>query len=238
MGSRLTALTTQSATTPPDDLEQAKALAAALDVRHLVVEVDELAIPGYAGNPVNRCYLCKQHLFAICRAEAAKVGAEWVIDGVNRDDLGDHRPGLEAAREHGVRHPLAEAGLGKQEIRAASRALGLSSWDRPASPCLSSRFPYGTAITAERLAQVEAAERVLREKGFRELRVRYHGEVARIEVPAGELPRLLEESTRAEVVGRLKSLGFRYVTVDLQGFRSGSLNEGLPPHELIIPHKL
>jgi uncharacterized protein len=151
-----------------------------------------------------------------------------VLDGANLDDLGDHRPGLTAAAEQGVRHPLVEAGFTKNDIRAASHALGLRTWDRPASPCLSSRFPYGTRITLERLHQVESAERYLRALGFRELRVRYHEHVARLEIPVDEMPRLLEPAIRTLVVQELKRLGFAYVALDLQGFRSGSLNELLP----------
>jgi uncharacterized protein len=227
LGERCVALTTVSPTTPAEDLDEAKRLAAALGVRHLLVEADELAIPGYAENPVNRCYFCKNSLFTLCVAEAARLGFGVVLDGANLDDLGDHRPGLQAAAERNVRHLLVEAGLTKADIRAASRTLGLSTWDRPSSPCLSSRFPYGTAITAERLAQVAAAERFLHERGFAELRVRYHEAVARLEVPAADMPRLLE--MRDAVVLELKRLGFTYVALDLQGFRSGSLNEILRP---------
>jgi len=150
-----------------------------------------------------------------------------VVDGANLDDLGDHRPGLVAATERGVRHPLVEAGFTKADVRAASRALGLTTWDRPASPCLSSRFPYGTRITPERLEQVAAAERFLRARGFPELRVRFHGDVARLEIPVDAMPRLLEPTLRADVVAELKRLGFTWVALDLQGFRSGSLNDAL-----------
>jgi pyridinium-3,5-biscarboxylic acid mononucleotide sulfurtransferase len=233
LGARCVALTTLSPTAPADDVAAARTFAAALGVEHVVVDADELAIPGYAENPVNRCYFCKDNLFALCLAEAARRGGATVVDGANVDDLSDHRPGLVAAAERGVRHPLVEAGLGKADIRAASLALGLASWDRPASPCLSSRFPYGTAITAERLAQVAAAERYLHGLGFRELRVRFHDRVARLEIPPRDMPRLLEPATRDAVVGELKRLGFTWVALDLQGFRSGSLNEvvGSSKHE-------
>jgi uncharacterized protein len=227
LGPRCVALTTASATVPADDLAAARSFAASLGIEHVVVEANELAIRGYAANPVNRCYLCKDNLFAICLAEAARRGGATVVDGANIDDLTDHRPGLTAAAERGVRHPLVEAGLTKADIRTASRALGLGTWDRPASPCLSSRFPYGTAITPERLAQVAAAERYLHERGFREVRVRYHERVARLEVPPADMPRLLEPSTRDDVVRELNRLGFTWVSLDLRGFRSGSLNEGI-----------
>lgn len=227
LGPRCLALTTVSPTTPAGDLDDARALATALGVEHVVHATDELAVPGYAENPVDRCYLCKDNLFVICRDEAARRGIGVIVDGANVDDLGDHRPGLGAASEHGVRHPLVEAGMTKADIRAASRASGLATWDRPASPCLSSRFPYGTRITPDRLARVAAAERFLHTCGFRELRVRFHGEIARLEVPVGEMSRLLEPGLREAIVAELRRIGFAYVALDLQGFRSGSLNETL-----------
>jgi uncharacterized protein len=231
LGDRCLALTTVSPTTPPDDIIEAKALAAAVGVPHVLIDADELAIPGYAENPTNRCYFCKDNLFTICAAEAARRGIAVVLDGANVDDLQDHRPGLKAAAEQGVRHPLVEVGLTKADIRTVSRTLGLPTWDRPASPCLSSRFPYGTRITGERLARVANAERLLRECGFRELRVRFHDEIARLEVPTREMARLLEPTIRTRLVTGLKALGFAYVTLDLEGFRSGSLNEVLDPPE-------
>ena len=227
LGPRCLALTTTSATTPEHDRADAMTLATSLGVTHVCVDTDELAIPGYAANPVDRCYFCKDNLFTICADEAQRRGIAVVLDGANVDDLRDHRPGLRAAAERGARHPLVEAGLTKADIRVASRALGLPTWDRPASPCLSSRFPYGTAITAERLAQVDAAEQFLRALGFPELRVRFHERVARIEVPPDAMPRLLRSDVRQAVVTELKRLGFTFVALDLQGFRSGSLNEGL-----------
>ncbi len=231
LADRCLALTTVSPTTPPDDLADARALAVEIDASHVVIEANELDIPGYAANPVNRCYFCKDSLFTICLAEAARRGLGAVLDGANLDDLGDHRPGLKAAEEQGVRHPLVEAGLTKADVRAASRALGLATWDRPSSPCLSSRFPYGTRITPDGLARVAAAEKFLRACGFGELRVRHHEQVARLEVPVVEMPRLLEPELRARVVGELKRLGFTWVALDLQGFRSGSLNEILGPRK-------
>jgi uncharacterized protein len=227
LGDRCLALTTVSATTPADDLAAARALAAQVGVAHVCVDTDELAIPGYAANPVNRCWFCKDNLYTICLAEAERRGFAAVVDGANVDDLGDHRPGLRAAEQRNVRHPLVEAGFTKSDVRTASRALGLPTWDRPASPCLSSRFPYGTAITAERLDQVAGAERVLHDLGFREVRVRFHEHVARLEVPVDAMPRLLAPGVRDVVVRELRRLGFAYVALDLQGFRSGSLNEVL-----------
>ena len=222
LGDRAIALTTVSPTNPDEDTADAIALAREWDVEHVVVHANELEIPGYQANPVNRCYFCKANLYEIAEAEAERRGIRWIVDGVNADDLGDYRPGLKAASEHRIRHPLAEAELSKAEIREASRRLGLRTWDRPASPCLSSRFPYGTPITLEGLDRVARAEQVLRSRGFRECRVRYHEERARIEVPIADLPRLL--AIRETVARELRDVGFRFVTIDLEGFRSGSLN--------------
>ncbi len=227
LGGGVVALTTRSPTAVQDDEAMAMLLAKDMGVRHLVIDVNELEIPGYAENPTDRCYLCKGSLYDICRAQAAKLGIDCIVDGANLDDLDDYRPGLKAASEQAVRHPLAEAKLGKQEIRELSRWLGLPTADKPSSPCLSSRFPYGTAITLEGLRKVAEAEKVLHELGFPECRVRFHDNIARIEVPVADLPHLVEPEMRSAMLRRLKALGFLYVTVDLQGFRSGSLNEAL-----------
>jgi len=224
---RVLALTTTSPTMPDDDRLNAMAIAQALGVRHVMVESNELEIAGYARNPLNRCYLCKHNLFSVCEEKARELGIETIVDGLNLDDLHDYRPGIRAAAEMHVRHPLVEAELTKAEIRDLSRSLGLPTWDRPASPCLSSRFPYGTQITIEALRQVESGEQVLRSFGFSVARVRYHGEVARIEVEASEIARMLNASIREAVDRELKKIGFRFVALDLRGFRSGSLNEGM-----------
>lgn len=233
LGDRCVALTTHSATTPEGDILDARRFAAERGCTHIVVDTDELAIPGYAENPTNRCYFCKDNLFTICAREAAERGLAVVVDGANVDDLHDHRPGLSAAAERGVRHPLVEAGFTKADIRASSLRLGLQAWDRPASPCLSSRFPYGTRITAERLARIAAAEDAVRGLGIRDLRVRFHDSVARIEVPPEAMPALIGAEVRAGLVARFRALGFAYVTLDLAGLRSGSLNDPLvlPMHE-------
>lgn len=229
LGDRVTALTTTSPTMPDDDRVNALAMAARIGVRrHLVIESNELEVPGYAANPLDRCYLCKHNLFTVCGAKAAELGIEAILDGLNLDDLRDYRPGIKAASEKRVRHPLVEAELTKAEIRELSRSLELPTWDRPASPCLSSRFPYGTQITPEGLAQVAAGEKLLHQLGFRVARVRYHGEMARLEVEAHEISRLLDAPIRERIDRELRQIGFRFVTVDLRGFRSGSLNEGLP----------
>jgi uncharacterized protein len=228
LGDRLTALTTTSPTMPEDDRENALAMARRIGVRrHLVIESNELEVPGYAANPLDRCYLCKHNLFTVCAAKAAELRIDEILDGLNLDDLRDYRPGIKAATERRVRHPLVEAELTKAEIRELSRRLGLPTWDRPASPCLSSRFPYGTEITLEGLTKVAAGEKLLHELGFHVARVRYHGEVALLEVEQDEVARLLSPAIRERVDVELRRIGFRFVTVDLRGFRSGSLNEGL-----------
>jgi pyridinium-3,5-biscarboxylic acid mononucleotide sulfurtransferase len=231
LGDGVLALTTTSPTMPSEDRRSALEMARLIGARHLVIESDELAIPGYAGNPLNRCYLCKTNLFTVCEAKASELGFDVIVDGLNLDDLRDYRPGIQAATEKRVRHPLVEAKMTKADIRALSRSLGLPTWDRPASPCLSSRFPYGTRITPEGLRQVEQGEHLLHAMGFTIARVRYHGELARIEVEADSIERLVRPEIREPLERELKKLGFRFVTIDLKGFRSGSLNEGIaaPP---------
>lgn len=227
LGERAIALTASSPAVPPGELDAAKEFATSLGCRHIVLDSHELANPSYSQNPVNRCFFCKDELYRICRAEADKLGIQCIVDGTNLDDLKDHRPGLKAADEWGVRHPLVEAEMTKKDIRRYSRELQLPTWDKPSSPCLSSRFPYGTEIDLERLKKVAACEVFMKELRFREFRVRYHGELARIEVAQDEIDRLFEKATRDAVVKRFKQVGFKYVSVDLQGFRSGSLNEVL-----------
>ena len=227
IGARALALTTTSPTMPVEDLDSARAMAALIGARHLMIESNELDIPGYAANPLNRCYLCKNNLFTVSEAKAAELGIEHVVDGLNLDDLNDYRPGIQAASQKGVRHPLVEAELGKAEIRELSRALNLPTWDRPASPCLSSRFPYGTTITVEGLDKVSRGEQLLRRLGFKLVRVRYHGDVARLELGRDEMPRMLESELADLIAREFRTIGFRFVTLDLKGYRSGSLNEGV-----------
>jgi len=231
IGERVLALTTTSPTMPDWDRQTALEMAQRIGARHLVIDSNELDVPGYAQNPLNRCYLCKHNLFAVCEAKARELGIDEIADGLNLDDLNDYRPGIQAATEKRVRHPLVDARLSKAEVRELSRELQLPTWDRPASPCLSSRFPYGTEITLEGLRKVEQGERVMHELGFRVARVRYHGEVARLEVETREIPRLMEPEVRERVDRELKQIGFRFVTIDLKGFRSGSLNEGIVASE-------
>jgi uncharacterized protein len=225
LGDRAIALTTTSPTMPDEDRDSALAMAGLIGGRHLMVESNEMEIAGYAANPLNRCYLCKHNLFAVCEAKAAELGIEEIVDGLNLDDLHDYRPGMQAASEKRVRHPLVEAEMSKGDVRALSRAMGLPTWDRPASPCLSSRFPYGTEITAKGLEQVAAGEKLLHSMGFAVARVRYHGELARLEVEQSQLARIVEPATAETIDREFKRIGFRFVAIDPKGFRSGSLNE-------------
>lgn len=226
-GFRFGALTTCSPTTPPGETEEARTFADSIGAPHFVIEVNELVTPGYADNSPDRCYLCKGTLYPHCRAVAKAQGYEHVIDGVNLDDLGDYRPGLAAAAAFGVHHPLADSRLTKRDVRALSNWYGLQTADKPASPCLSSRFPYGTKITAERLQQVATAESGLRSLGFRELRVRHLGDSARVEVAGDEHRRLADAQTRSDIVREVRAAGFDTVVISPFPLRSGSLNDAL-----------
>ncbi len=227
LGDSVLALTTTSPTMPDEDRDSALAMALLIGARHLVVESNELEIPGYAANPLDRCYLCKHNLFTVCEAKAAQLGIDEIADGLNLDDLHDYRPGMQAASEKRVRHPIVEAEMTKADVRALSRSMGLPTWDRPASPCLSSRFPYGTEITPEGLKKVAAGEKLLHSMGFAVARVRFHGEVARLEVEQSQIARIVEPAVRETIDREFKKIGFRFVAIDLKGFRSGSLNEGV-----------
>lgn len=226
LGDRVVALTATSPTYPESERDEAVRLARTIGAQQILVESNELEIPGFSCNPKNRCYHCKSELFTLAAARAAELGLAFVADGSNTDDLGDYRPGRVAARELEVRSPLLEAGLSKEEIRALSRDLGLPTWEKQAYACLASRFPYGTEITEERLKQVESCEEFLKREGFRVYRVRYHEATARIELAEAELPRLLEPGLRQRVLAFFKGAGFTYVALDLEGYRTGSMNEG------------
>ncbi len=227
LGDRAVALLASSPTYPESEIRQAQKLAESMRARYVEIYSNELEIPGFSSNSPRRCYHCKKELFSLCRAQARALGLAHVVDGSNLDDVGDYRPGMEAARELGIRSPLRESGLTKKEIRELSRSLGLPNWDKPSMACLASRFPYGTEITPLRLEQVGKAEYLLRRLGFRQLRVRYHGEVARVEVEPSEIGRFLDEKIRSEAVLGLKGAGFTYVTLDLEGYRTGAMNEAL-----------
>jgi len=224
LGERAVLVTADSETYPASELDEARRLGALLDMRHLVVRTEELQNPEYARNPVNRCFFCKEELFTRLAPIAEREGCRALVYGANMDDLGDHRPGMQAARERGVRAPLIEAELWKEEIRTLSRELGLPTWDKPSFACLSSRFQYGDRITVEKLRQVDAAEAFVRSLGFRQFRVRHHDRLARIEVSHDEIARLWEDGRREAIVARLRELGYVYVAVDLAGFQSGSAN--------------
>jgi uncharacterized protein len=211
--------------------DTAREVAEGFGIPWLEVETREMEDPRYAANPSNRCYFCKSELWSRLGAVAASRGMKTVLDGSNADDVGDHRPGAVAAAENAVRSPLLEAGLTKAEIRAWSHELGLPTWDQPAAPCLASRLPYGIAVTPERLHQVETAELALRAMGFRDFRVRHHGDVARLEVHPAEIGRVPER--RAAIDAAVRRAGFRRVLVDLQGYRRGALNEGLAAGQLV-----
>ena len=227
LGERAIALTASSATAPPGELLAAREFAASLGIRHIILDSHELANPSFVQNPANRCFFCKDELYRICREQADHLGVATIMDGTNLDDLRDHRPGLKAAKEWCVRHPLVEAEMTKDDIRRYSRELNLPTWDKPSSPCLSSRFPYGTEINVERLNKIAGCELLLKELGFREFRVRYHGDLARIEVAPEEFHRWFDQKTRDTVVQKFKQIGFHYVSLDLQGYRTGSMNESL-----------
>lgn len=227
LGNRALAVTATSKTYPERELREAREMAERIGGRHLVIVSEELDIPEFRDNPRNRCYYCKKELFGKLKVIADQEGLACVLDGTNCDDAGDHRPGRTAAAELQVRSPLEEAGFTKQDIRDLSHDMGLPTWDKPAFACLSSRFPYGTAITPERVDQVGLAEESLRSLGFRTLRVRYHGSVARLELGEEEFERATG-ILRYEIVSVVKAAGFTYVALDLQGYRTGAMNEEIP----------
>ena len=201
-----------------------------------MIRTEEFADPNYLRNNTDRCYFCKSELYGRLAGLLGALGADVIASGANADDMGDHRPGMRAAGEHGVRHPLLECGLTKADVRDLARAWDLPTWDKPATPCLSSRIAYGEAVTPERVQMIDQAEHWLRRRGLRLLRVRYHkGDLARIEVPIEELPRLASPEVRDELVPAFRALGFQYVTLDLEGFRSGSLNAVIPLESLQRP---
>jgi uncharacterized protein len=232
---RVLAVTSNNETFLPSELDLAEALARTLGVEHLVVNTRELDNPNYASNPTNRCYFCKNTLYSDLKALAQEKGYACVVDGANKDDEGDYRPGRKAAKELDVVSPLAVAGMGKAEVRELAKHLELPTWDKPALACLSSRFPYGQEITPEKLAQVARAEEYMRRRGYGQVRVRHHGEIARLEIGPDELERAFRE--RDEISTELKAAGFLYVALDLTGYESGSLNAALkqPGKKKMLP---
>lgn len=238
LGDRAVAVTGVSASLAAGELDQCVELARQIGIRHEVLETEELSDQNYQRNDPNRCYYCKTELFTKVEDIARRMNVAVVVDGSNHDDKGEHRPGMRAAEEQEVRSPLAECELRKDEIRALAKHWGLPEWDKPATPCLSSRIAYGEQVTTERLRMIDQAERFLRDEGFRLLRVRYHrGDHARIEVPVDELPRFVEPDFRQRLIEVLTEAGFKFISLDLKGFRSGSLNQLLPVDSLQIAAK-
>ncbi len=231
LGEQVCAITATSPTYPQSEYQTARELAAQMGVRHLTIESNELEIPGFSQNPPDRCYHCKLELFQRAAAKARELGFTTIVDGSTLDDLTDYRPGRKALAELAVRSPLLEAGFTKADVRALSFELGLPTWDKQPYACLASRFPYGVDITAARLKMVEECEEFLREQGFRTYRVRFHHETARLELAVEEFPRLLDPQLRQNIVAACKRAGFTYVTLDLQGYRTGSMNETLSAAE-------
>ena len=229
LGDRALAVTGVSYSLAPSEREEARRVATAIGIAHREIETNEMARPGYVENSPERCFECKDELYSLLDALAREdLGDAVVLDGANADDSGDFRPGRRAAKAHGVRSPLAEAGFTKAHVRALAKRLGVPTWDKPAMACLASRIPYGSEVTPEKLLQIAGAELELRKLGLRELRVRHHDRVARVEFGAAELAAALDEPLRSQIVAAVKGAGFAYVAVDLEGFRSGSMNEVLP----------
>jgi uncharacterized protein len=229
LGDRAVAVTADSPSVARAELDDARRLATLIGIRHEVVPTEEFANPDYLRNDGSRCFFCKDELYSRIEELLPRLGVAVICSGANLDDAGDYRPGLKAAAQHGVRHPLQEAGFTKADVRELARHWGLPTWDKPASPCLSSRLAPGVAVSRERTARVEAAELYLRGLGLRECRVRLHeNELARIEVPAAEIARLADPAVRSPLAARLRELGFKFVTLDLEGFRTGSMNELVP----------
>ncbi|MBE9048735.1 ATP-dependent sacrificial sulfur transferase LarE [Pleurocapsales cyanobacterium LEGE 10410] len=227
LGDRALAITAVSPSLLPEELIDAQTQAAQIGIQHELVETHEMENPDYTSNPVNRCYFCKSELHDTLKPLALERGYPYVVDGVNADDLQDYRPGIQAAKERGARSPLAEVGASKAEVREISRSLGLAWWDKPAQPCLSSRFPYGEAITVTKLQRVGRAEIYLRQLGYSNLRVRSQEDTAKIELPAEEITQFVQQVNLPELVKTFQDLGFVYVTLDLEGYRSGKLNQVL-----------
>jgi uncharacterized protein len=234
LGDLAIAVTATSASLASGELEEARDIAQKIGICHRVIHTEEFANPNYMRNDSDRCYHCKSELYGRLEGMLAELGVDVIVSGANMDDMGDYRPGLRAASEHGVRHPLQECGLGKADVRSLAKAWGLPTWDKPATPCLSSRIAYGEEATPERVRMVDQAEQWLRNRGLRVLRVRYHkGDLARIEVPLDDLQRFVELELRGELITAFLSLGFKFVALDLQGFRSGSLNSVVPVESLL-----
>ncbi len=237
LGDRAVAVTGVSPSLAEGELDEARRLAECIGIRHEIIATEEFSKADYTRNSPDRCYHCKSELYSQIEDFAPRFDVRVVVNGANADDAGDYRPGMQAAEEHRVRSPLLECGINKAEVRQLAAEWDLPIWDKPAMPCLASRVAYGEEVTPERLTMIDRAERLLRDQGLRTVRVRYHkGDLARLEVPVAELPRLVEESVRQLLIESLKELGFRFVTIDLEGFRSGSLNTLVPLDVLNAGH--
>ena len=228
LGTRAVCITGQSASLPSYQNEEIDRVVKNFGFNHEFINTDELQLPGYRANNGVRCFFCKDELYGKLESVARSRGIEYIVDGSTVDDLDDYRPGRQAAKQHAVRSPLIEVGLNKNEVRELSRRATLPTWDKPASPCLSSRIAYGTTVTIERLQNVDRGEEILREFGFREFRVRHHDTLVRLEISPAEMDRVLQKEVIDQLAARFRELGFKYVTLDLHGFRSGSMNEALP----------
>ena len=238
LGDRAIAVTAVSESLASGELEEAEELAKRIGIKHRVIRTEEFADPNYLKNNPDRCYFCKSELYGRLSSLLSELGADVIASGANTDDRGDHRPGMRAASENGVRHPLQECNLSKADVRGLARAWGLPTWDKPATPCLSSRIAYGEEVTLENVRMVDQAEQWLRRRGLRILRVRYHaGDLARIEVPFDEIAKLADPAVSRELVPAFRALGFKFVTIDLEGFRSGSLNTLVPVELLQVKSK-
>lgn len=227
LGQKVLAVTAQSSSVPERELNDAKNLASTIGAEHLIIKTEEMQSEDYLANPTNRCYYCKSELYGKLSEVAKQRQLASIVNGINLDDLGDHRPGIHAAKEAAVRSPLVEAGFNKQEVRELSKILGLATWEKPAMACLSSRVPYGESISAEKLSMIEQAEDYLLSLGFKQLRVRHHGDVARIELERKDFSRFFADDISSKVQRRFKEIGYKFVTLDVEGFRSGSLNEAI-----------
>ena len=236
LGDAAIAVTAVSDSLATGELEEAEDLARRIGIRHRVIRTEEFADPNYLRNQPDRCYFCKSELYGRLSGLLGELKVDVIVSGANMDDQGDHRPGMRAAAENSVRHPLQECGLHKDDVRALAQAWGLPTWDKPATPCLSGRIAYGEEVTQERVRMIDEAEQWLRQRGLRLLRVRYHkGDLAHIEVPLGDLPGLAQPEVRNALVPAFRALGFKFVTLDLEGFRSGSLNGLIPLDSLLKP---
>ena len=227
IGKRILAVTAKSDSVPERELQAAQELTQTLNIKHKVVKTEEMSSPNYLNNPANRCYYCKSELYTKLATVASQYKITNIINGINLDDLGDHRPGITAAKEAGIISPLVESQFNKQDVRSLAREMGLSNWEKPALACLSSRIPYGQPVTSKKLSMIDEAEEIFLAEGFREVRVRHYGDMASIELLKTEIPSLMKNGLYEKTIDRLKKIGFQKITIDPEGYRSGSLNEAL-----------